>query len=135
MDFFEWNDIYSVGVKQFDDEHKRLIDYINRLHQGITTGDSKTAIISVLGGLIDYTVNHFSHEEQLLRAKGYPDLVVHKDEHDDLFIRVNEYRSNLTKGYDSFSPELMFFLKDWLTEHIQRTDKAYGVFLNEKGVR
>ena len=30
--------------------------------------------------------------------------------------------------------EVMNFLKDWLSNHIQTSDKKYGPFLNSKGV-
>ncbi|MCP4692450.1 MAG: hypothetical protein GY859_30680 [Desulfobacterales bacterium] len=40
-----------------------------------------------------------------------------------------------TKGERISNPiQITNFLKDWLGKHIMQTDKAYGPFLNTKGV-
>jgi len=33
-----WTDSMSVGVKMLDDDHKKLIDMVNELHDGILEG-------------------------------------------------------------------------------------------------
>lgn len=35
--------------------------------------------------------------------------------------------------FDSHHKRLIYFLKDWLTNHIMQTDWRYSVFFKEKG--
>jgi hypothetical protein len=48
-----WGQSLSVGVSQFDDQHKKLIDLINRLHEAMKTGNSKDALGDFLQSLAD----------------------------------------------------------------------------------
>ena len=92
MVYIEWNNVLSVGVSQFDNEHKRIIEYINELNNSFDIGADVATVGNILGGLVDYTMTHFSHEEELMRTYGYPDCDSHKAEHDELFVKVNEFR-------------------------------------------
>jgi hemerythrin len=84
--------------------------------------------------LITYTKLHFSKEEQMLREHGYPILDQHKKKHDDLTAQVVKYHEDFKSGRASVALPLMVFLKDWLINHIQGTDKMYSAFMNAKGV-
>lgn len=129
-----WEEKFSVGIKQFDEEHRQLISYLNKLHLGLVSGDNVGAMVKVLDGLVTYTQSHFAHEESLMSAHSYPQYEAHKKEHEDLIAKVVDFESRLTAGKASFSLELMSFLKDWLVIHIQGTDKKYSDFFKEKGV-
>ena len=52
---------------------------------------------------------------------------------------MTEHVLHLHQKYDSgeiSNPiQITNFLKNWLAKHILETDKVYGPFLNEKGVR
>jgi hemerythrin len=65
MALFDWKEDYSVGVASIDDQHKRLIAWINRLHEAMTAGAAGNVMEQTLADLIDYTVYHFATEEKL----------------------------------------------------------------------
>lgn len=134
MEYITWTSELNVGVEKFNDEHKKLVDYINRLHMGIVSGDSKSALESILSGLIEYTAGHFSHEEDLMIRHSYANYEIHRQEHENLKAKVIDFDQRLKEGKLAFSIELMKFLRDWLTNHINISDKAYSKFFNEKGV-
>ncbi len=129
-----WSNSYSVQVSQMDEEHQRLVGIINKLYGAMRAGRGKEAVGSILGELIDYTKSHFAHEERLMQETGFAGLEEQKRAHENLLSRVAEIQKKFKAG-EALSQEVMSFLKDWLSNHIQREDKQYGPHLNSKGIR
>ncbi len=136
MPLFEWNDaLYSVGVKTIDDQHKKLVEMLNELHEAQRHGQSAGVTNQVLSDLIAYTDYHFRTEEDLMRNNHeYPDYRKHKAKHDTLRQTALGLQADFRSGKRAVSVELSHFLRDWLALHIQGTDKQLGVFLNSRGV-
>jgi len=134
MALLVWNDSYSVKVRRFDDQHKKLIDLVNQLHEAMKAGKGSAILNDVLGPLAAYTQTHFSEEERLMLYNGYPGYMEHKKAHDQLVAHVRDFQKQVEAGTASVSLGLMTFLKDWLLQHIQGVDRKYGPYLNEKGV-
>jgi hemerythrin len=134
MALITWNDNYSVQVKQFDDQHKKLVGMVNDLHDAMKVGKGKEVVEKVLAGLILYTKSHFADEEKLMKLHNYPGYEEQKKEHNLLAIKVLDLQSNLREGKAVLSQPVMTFLKDWLQNHIQGDDKKYGPFFNSKGI-
>jgi hemerythrin len=134
MALITWNENYSVKVKQFDDQHQKLIDMLNELHESMKVGKGKVALEKILHGLIQYTQNHFSSEERLMKQYNYPEYEKHKKEHNLLVMQVLDLQKMYKNGTAILTQDVMQFLKDWLQKHIQGEDKKYGPFLNNKGV-
>jgi len=135
MSLMEWSDRLSVGVAQFDDEHKRLIVLINDLFDAVQAGRGRDALGRTLDELIDYTKTHFSHEEHLLKKFADPNFEAHKKEHEALAKQVVDIQRKYHAGATAMlSMEVMSFLKNWLVKHIQGTDKLYTALLHDNGV-
>lgn len=131
-----WNENMSVGVRVLDEDHKRLVAIINELHDALKTGHGKDALGKVLDELVSYTKSHFAREEQFFTKTGYAGSAAHKKEHEDLTKQVLEVQRKFKNGETGgLSLEVMVFLKDWLTNHIQGSDKKYGPYLNSKGIQ
>lgn len=132
MTLLEWNDKYSVGVPALDEDHKRLIDIINRVEKAERTGDS---VKWVLQDLADYAHYHFQQEEDRLKTIDYPGLADHMGKH-EAFV---EWLETLSKTY-AMAPEAHFhqaetvrdYLKNWLINHILGTDMEYKDYLSEQ---
>ncbi|MGA3048031.1 MAG: bacteriohemerythrin [Terracidiphilus sp.] len=130
-----WVDEMSVGVKVLDDDHKRLIELLNRLHEGIVTGQARRVLEDVIEQMLDYTKYHFSREESLFNKAGFPGAAEHKHEHDLLIRRAMNLQARFENGQSTeLSLEAMDFLKRWLTGHIQGSDRDYMPFLAAKGI-
>lgn len=134
MALLTWNDSYSVKVKQFDDQHKKLVDMVNNLHEHMKQGKGAEGAKQVLSSLVTYTQTHFADEERLMKQHNYPNFEQHKKEHNQLVMKVSDVKKLIDEGKMLISQELMSFLKDWLVKHIQGEDKKYGPFLNSKGI-
>ncbi len=135
MPLMTWNEKMSVGVKVLDDDHKRLVALVNELHDALKTGHGKDALGKILDSLVTYTKSHFAREEQFFARRNYPDSAAHKKEHDDLTNQVLQVQAKFNSGASTgLSLQVMNFLRDWLTNHIQGSDKKYGPYLNSKGI-
>ena len=133
MALLTWSSKFSVEVKQLDDQHKKLIDIVNRLHDAMRIGKGKEAMAEVLNSLLTYTKEHFATEEQLMKAHSYPGYATHKQEHNQLVMQVLDVQKGMQEGV-VLTHQVMNFLKNWLQNHIQGTDKKYGPFFNRKGL-
>jgi hypothetical protein len=58
VETLNWTADLSIGIELIDDQHRRIVDYINRLNQA-REGNDKKAIGGVLAGLSDYTLSPF----------------------------------------------------------------------------
>ena len=134
MALMEWSPAFSVKVKKFDDQHKKLVDLVNQLHDAMRSGQGNAMLGVVLQQLITYTSSHFGDEEKLMAAHAYPDLAAHKAEHQKLVAQVLDLQKKFQAGSSMLTLTVMNFLKDWLINHIQGVDKKYSAFLNGKGV-
>ncbi len=136
MPLITWSAQLSVGIESIDrDNIKKLINMINALNDAIADGSSKDIMQKIFDGLAVYTEKHFGYEERLFAQYGYEETVAHKAEHEALLNQVVELKKKMESGDFMIGIEVMAFLKEWLTNHIMRTDKAYSKFLVEKGVK
>ena len=134
MAYFEWKEEYSVGIEKLDGQHKEIVTHLNSLYQALKEGKGKEALDSILNGLVQYTKKHFTTEESLLKLYKYPGYDEHKQKHQKMTEHVIKLKQQFDSGDISSPIQITNFLKDWLSKHIVGTDKAYGPFLNEKGV-
>lgn len=134
MAFFDWKDSYSVGVKEMDNQHKVLVDLINQLHTAMSAGKGSTVTGPIISEMVRYTKFHFEAEEKLMTAHAYPGLASQKAEHLKFTQQALDYQKQVGSGATTLSISILNFLKDWLTNHIQGTDKKYAEFFKGKGV-
>ncbi len=130
--FVSWGPTLDVGMAEINRQHQRLISLINELHRAMQEGYGIEVIKRIVQGLVDYTANHFSYEEELFARFGYPHSQEHIAEHHKLVTQVLEFQRRVDRGED-VSDELMGFLKAWLLDHIQGSDRAYSDFLVRMG--
>ncbi|MGR3319907.1 MAG: bacteriohemerythrin [Candidatus Anammoxibacter sp.] len=134
MEIFIWDDKYLVNIKEIDDQHKKLVDLINKLNEAMYEGQGCEMLEVVLKDLVIYTKSHFANEENLLSSNGYPDFLKHKEKHDELTGQVIDLQKQFEGGRIMITLQVMKFLKDWLSNHILDIDKKYAPFLKDKGV-
>jgi len=134
MALLTWNASYSVGVKTLDSQHTVLFGILNDLHDAMMKGQAQSITGTLLKKLVSYTQEHFSAEEAMLTKTNYPGLAEHKIKHNNLIKQVQEYVTQYEQGGGSLNIQLLNFLRDWLTNHIQKVDHEYTPWLNSHGV-
>jgi hemerythrin len=134
MALMTWNSRYSVGVQTLDEQHNVLFEILNDLHAAMMKGNAQSMTGSLLKTLLQYTRTHFTYEEGLLAKTTYPGLTAHRAQHRALVEQVEEYADRFERGEITLNLHLLNFLRDWLTNHIQRVDHEYAPWLSERGV-
>jgi len=128
MPYFAWNDSLLVGIKDIDEQHRRLVELINGLNDAVTRSGQHCPAPELVARLKAYADEHFHIEEGYMQAFAYPDFEQHLREHDSFRAAVQIFEDN--SASDSANPsEVLDFLKHWLTEHILGLDIKMGRFL------
>ncbi|MBI5632590.1 MAG: hemerythrin family protein [Nitrospirae bacterium] len=135
MAYLEWNDTFSVHVREFDEHHKRIVDMINELREVMEQGTDHAGVADMVHNLIDYASIHFRAEERYMAQFGFAGYEAHEAEHDRFIEQVLGFQKRMSIGETVVPDELLRFLKDWLVKHILGTDKQYSQFFNGKGLQ
>ncbi len=121
-----WSSSYSVGIKMLDDDHRILISMINKLHQAMIAGQSRSMIAPLIQELKDYTVHHFHNEESHLKKINSPDFEEQRQQHAVFAKRIDEFSTDMENGNILLAMKIMPFLNDWLLRHIMSIDMNYS---------
>ncbi len=125
-----WNERYNTGIPAMDKQHRKLVDLINKLFESMKDGGDRMVVSAVVDELVDYTVNHFRDEENLMRKHNYPDLDAHCRVHKNFIEQVSVYTDKIKAGERLPPADVFKFLKDWLVKHIEQKDRdGYGRFI------
>lgn len=125
---FTWHPSYSINVPVVDDQHRRLFEVAEQLHQAMIAGQGKSALSQILSRLVTYTRTHFDTEERIMRDCGYPGYERHRAEHADLTKKVLEFSRDFESGRIAITVSTLEFLKECLKNHIQVNDRKFAPY-------
>jgi hemerythrin-like metal-binding protein len=121
----EWTAAMETGVAEIDEQHRLLVDILNRAITRMCESDNARQFDAITKDLLGYAIFHFETEEELMRQHAYADAdaAQHRLAHRAFSARVAELRAGLGQGAASSREALLHFLRDWLNAHILGTDK------------
>jgi hemerythrin len=122
----DWNETLATGIPLLDEQHKALFKCVSEIEWAV---QERRLILTfhAVDQLKTYVRIHFSTEERLMKAHGFPGLQKHAEEHrrfkTALFelIMANVQRDN--------SAEMLTFLQTWLIDHVARSDMEYVPYM------
>lgn len=129
-----FSDYFSVNIDKFNQEHRKIFDYINMIHAFVKENNISDSLLNTLKELATFTTGHFAHEEEEMVRHSYPDYNSHREIHEKLLGQVTTTIQAIESGEDIDLIDVLIFLRDWLYSHIQGVDMQYSQFLNERGV-
>jgi hemerythrin len=135
MALINWSESLSVNVAELDQQHKKLIGLINELNDAMKIGRGKDILERIVNDLVVYAATHCKTEEKYFARFEYPDTFNHRREHIALVRKISGFKEKFDNGSEPLTVEVMRFMSDWLRKHIMETDKKYGKFFNEKGLK
>lgn len=131
-DLISWDSSVEFGIPAVDQQHRKLVDLVNKLHHAMQNRHGKSVLGQILNELADYTVKHFQSEEKMMADAGYPQLEEHKNIHKKLVQQVVDFQHEFEQGTATVTLDLMRFLSDWLVNHIKGDDRKYVPALKAK---
>ncbi|MDT8902377.1 bacteriohemerythrin [Anaeroselena agilis] len=125
----QWSEEYRLGLADIDEQHKNLFAIANKAYDLLKNElrtDKYDQIMEILDELRDYTVTHFSQEEEYMASIGYPKLLSHKVQHSDFIEKISNVDLNsVDANQEKYLFDLLDFFADWLVNHILKTDRMY----------
>lgn len=114
-----------------DVDQKKFADILNKANVAeMHDGDPKK-VEEVLHKMIDYAWDHFTVEEAHMQESTYPDYKQHKEEHLGYVLKTLSYlKGRVSDDYQPLN-EIREYLKQWLINHIQGTDKKYTEYFRK----
>lgn len=123
----EFTQEYMTGIDMIDREHKILFEIVERanaLVKNWTVGDKYDDIMEILGELEEYTISHFSDEEEYMRNIGYDGLAAQQRAHAAFIDKLQSINvEEIDRNPQEYLESLIEFLLGWLIQHILHTDK------------
>ncbi len=126
----EWDEKFSVGIQEIDNQHKKLFHIIDTVFEGVAERCDREMLERAFDEVLDYTRYHFSTEESYFEKYHYPDAEEHKKQHAKLIKETLELKREYMDGAPGVTLELIDFLTRWLQQHILHHDKKYVPFFN-----
>ena len=127
----EWDNSLSVGVEAIDNDHKDLIELINKLFEAINTQYSNEILEEAFASLNHYVKDHFTHEEALMKKYQYPNLEEHILLHQGFVNELPKMKEKLfSAGSYKTALNVYQFLADWLINHIIKEDLKYTQYIH-----
>jgi len=129
-----WSDAFRVGIAEVDNQHLGLFNSMNKLYQGIINEIAPEQVQQRLNELVVLAKKHLEDEESLMLRANYSDLNAHKQVHVKLLSDMDNLLRRFANKETGSDMELLFFLKNWLVDHIFRVDKRYVPELKAAGM-
>ena len=126
-----WKKEYETNNISVDRQHKQLVDIFNKFMEDCMSGKSFAKLDEMLKFLCEYTVKHFSDEENWQKQINYPGYMNHKKIHD-------AFKQTALNLYDKFKKEgssasmivqLNKDIGEWLVNHILFEDQKIAAYL------
>lgn len=136
MAAFQWKEEYNLNIEEVDKQHKKLLEIGKRAYDIAIIDDGYDRydeIMTIIDELLEYTKYHFEYEEKMLKEYNYDHIHNQEEEHGFYVYKINEVASRDEQDIDDNQRkvvlEIIDFLSEWISKHINVADRQYAVFL------
>lgn len=111
-----------------------LLFLFRRLDIAIKTHVPAAALADLISEVRQFVRFHFTSEENLMKETGYARLTEHTAQHEALLAQLDSVAHKVAVGSE-FPEDLLYFLNEWLSEHIAKHDQDIARHLRESAAR
>ncbi|MBL4659168.1 MAG: bacteriohemerythrin [Alcanivoracaceae bacterium] len=126
FEIFPWNENFNTGIDIIDEQHKVLVEILNRLAGHLANRSNVNTLNKVFDELANYADYHFKTEEKIWSTHFKNDVwqKTHEKTHGSFISKVLLLKKEDNhKKLDSVIHNIVSFLTKWLAYHILDTDK------------
>ncbi len=137
----KWDPRFSVDNTTIDMEHKLLLTLLNALEVVLRNPHEKDSLRFFIDQLVEAAKDHFSHEEKLQIKYMFPYYEENKEGHNALIVELDEIKAEIYRYIDdvitsqeeadNMSKRINHVLRDWLIDHILKSDMKMKGFMND----
>jgi len=130
----EWDPAWELGIPLIDGQHQKLVSMIRELQEDARAPEiGSQTLLFVLFEILDYAVTHFTDEEALFMAKGWPGEAAHLAEHEEFLHRARVQLETFRTDEESVREKTLAWLVNWLKAHILFADRSFAEHLRSIG--
>jgi len=128
---YQWTDDLATGVADIDTQHQELLSRLNALINACSEQKGREEVGRFILFLLDYVIEHFNDEEQLMISKSYPGLRKQKTEHIEFTKKVIAVKREFLEHGAGIHVVLtaVRVAAEWFVNHIKTTDRELALFL------
>ncbi len=97
MAFFEWKDEYSIGIQQIDNQHKKILAFIEEIFESIRDSREDLIINEILDDLLEYSKYHFGLEMKLFEEYSYRKIDEHIKAHEHFINEITALKIEIER--------------------------------------
>ena len=130
-----WEDKYSVGVEEIDNQHKHMFSVINELLDAISNNNPEEHLGHIIESLVKYKIFHFETEEKYFDQFNFDGAEEHRIKHQEFNKKLGELKEEFPEYNIEFAFKLIDFLEDWLINHLMVVDQKYVKCFHDHGLK
>jgi hemerythrin len=119
MQKIEWNKDLQVGMQRHDNDHRAIVESINRLFEPMSETQYYHTFGDVLCDLMVGSADHLACEESHLCNAGFPRCEEVRDSNFDYLEKIANYAMSMREKNIDELKQVSHFLRDWWLHHIQ----------------
>jgi len=129
MGYIQWSKAIKVNVPKIDEQHKKIVELTNQLHDLIDTNDT-AQIKKNLKMMVEDLKIHFETENKLMVETKLPNFISHKLEHERFYNKMNGLYQNIKIGKQKLTISDLKSVKIWFFNHMDFKDRKLADHIN-----
>ena len=134
MPIISWSDDLVVGHHIIDEQHKTLVELLNKLALGLERDDDQKALLKTFLEVHRYAAYHFDDEEDLMKCVDFDTWHVHRYEHQQFLAVIENLVEDFRAKRATIGPDILSYLLQWHLDHISKSDRELVAVLGRPKV-
>lgn len=119
----EWNDSFSVGIPEIDQQHANLVNIFNIFIEQYEKKGSSALLIEILQKIIQDFLYHVAFEENFFKREGIQISPDHHNEHQQTIIELKLLQEQMIDETLKVDEKLINYLVNLIHNHLSDLDQ------------
>ncbi len=123
-----WNDKYSFGIDEIDNQHQQLVVLLNTMYSNLKQGKSKKEIKESLNSFIDFASYHLGVKEDYFVKFNYEKQQDAVKEYKIFVDKIHQFQTDYLSNKVLFLNDTMNYIKEWVYYNLLSNKKYVKLF-------